>query len=418
MDHDRAEAPPRPAAPRHADDEGDPAHRRDVPLVPEHLRIQGLEDWLERNGLRAPGDDPDDPDDDTVAIREERARLRRGHDYEAALHKRFFAGLERAQEAAHRERLRTVRAAPAATIALVSDRDPDQPLVVPLVPLAMSCDTVFALVSSWNLYNQRHQVDDNDETSCQGSSSRHPASTISLSLPFGAGAVRQFVGLVLGTIQLSDVVSGHHRSDDPIGSKDGGAEHKSDDGGGEHAIIDCVRIAHYLQNTTLLEACVEVLLEAVDTDNCLALSQLADQLHLPRLFERAVAHMMDSIGNVSELLEQGQEEDVVTRELRDRIEAIQAAVRTSLHPAGRGRLYFSSLEEYIAIFAERVQYYRERLAEAQEQQAQRPRNSPGWRDAEVKIQRQQVRVQTLGAALQEQKRLFARCMQSKTMVES
>jgi len=59
-----------------------------------------------------------------------------------------------------------------------------------------------------------------------------------------------------------------------------------------------------------------------------------------------------------------------------------------------------------------VYYYKERLAEAMEQQAERP-HSEGWQDAQRKIERQRRRLHTLQVAFQEQKKLFGR---SKSMM--
>ena len=72
----------------------------------------------------------------------------------------------------------------------------------------------------------------------------------------------------------------------------------------------------------------------------------------------------------------------------------------------QSRLYFGSLEEYIAIFAEQVQYFRERLAEAKEQHQETLPESRAWCDAKAKIDRQETRVRTLEIALQEHKKLF------------
>jgi hypothetical protein len=152
--------------------------------------------------------------------------------------------------------------------------------------------------------------------------------------------------------------------------------------------------------------------------------------------------------------------DQFTPELQSRVAAIQSAIRSSVHgwvgssrsrPPGSAsscgtstiaastgsRLFFSSVEEYIAIFAERVQYYRERLAAAKEQADEllmlldppRRRAGPmvgrfvstapsdrlGGRlppsdryldDLRAKIKRQEARVRTLEIALQEHKNLL------------
>ena len=132
------------------------------------------------------------------------------------------------------------------------------------------------------------------------------------------------------------------------------------------------------------------------------MTQLADQLQLPQLFEAALKHMMQSVHN----LEEGECWDHLTPELRERIGAIQSAIKSSIHDQ-RSALYFGSLQEYLAIFAERVHYYKERLAEAMEQQAEKEQ-SPSWYDTQQKIERQRTRLHTLQVAFKEQKKLFGR----------
>jgi hypothetical protein len=94
----------------------------------------------------------------------------------------------------------------------------------------------------------------------------------------------------------------------------------------------------------------------------------------------------------------------LTPELRDRIVAIKGAFETSINT--QSRLFFSSLDEYIAIFAERVQYYKERLADAKEQQQRVLPGTRMWLDVDCKIRKQEQRVRTLEIALSEQKKLF------------
>lgn len=166
------------------------------------------------------------------------------------------------------------------------------------------------------------------------------------------------------------------------------------------ALVDCCLIARYVCAETMLDEIAEILIASIDTTNCLSLCQLADELNLNILFERSLAHMMDSIGD----LVNSEAYDDLTPDLRERIATIKKAIESSIH--SQSRLYFSSLDEYISIFAERVQYYRERLAEAKEQQQQQQSGTPVWIDAQTKIERQERRVRTLEIALSEQKSLF------------
>jgi len=164
-------------------------------------------------------------------------------------------------------------------------------------------------------------------------------------------------------------------------------------------IVDCCEIASYLQCPTLLDdILVPALIWSVDSANCLSLYQLADRLHLPSLVEASVNHMMRSLGSVEEHAIW----DDLTPELRERIKAIQHILQSS----NRTQLFFSSFDEYLAVFAEQVDYYRERLEDALHEQALLPNDSKGWAYAQAKIDHQQERVRILKLVLQEQKNLF------------
>jgi hypothetical protein len=212
----------------------------------------------------------------------------------------------------------------------------------------------------------------------------------------------------------------------------------------------------------------DLLCESVETDNCLSLLELAEQLRLPRLWERSLKQVLramdefssaeDSNGNSACALPS----DHFTPELKNRVSAIQSAIRSSIHlgsvcaggapSAPSTRLFFSSIEEYIAIFAERVQYYQERLAAAKEQRDEllmagvgagnhsdgpaatgdsnrgrfvvTPRggyfavlggtSAQYLDDLQTKIDRQEARVRTLEIALQEHRKLLGAGSSSST----
>jgi len=164
-------------------------------------------------------------------------------------------------------------------------------------------------------------------------------------------------------------------------------------------MVECCRIASYLQCTVLLdEILVPLLIRSVDSANCLSLYQLADQLHIPALIEASVNHMMQSLGSVEEHAIWGD----LTPELRDRIQAIQQILQSS----NRRQLFFSSVDEYLAVFAEQVDYFRERVEAALQQQMLHPKNSRSWEYAQSKIDQQEERVRILKLILQEHKTLF------------
>jgi hypothetical protein len=170
-------------------------------------------------------------------------------------------------------------------------------------------------------------------------------------------------------------------------------------------------LAHYLQCTELLDCLVhKILIRSVDSANCMSLAQLADQLHLPALLEASLNHMMRSLG----CLEEHEIWGDLTPELQERIRVIQQLLQSSVNQSRGGqrqKLYFSSFTEYLAMFAEQVDYYLERLTEAKLQQDQKQQEqrhtTPAWEYAQTKIDQQQERVRILKVVLAEQKKLFS-----------
>lgn len=186
----------------------------------------------------------------------------------------------------------------------------------------------------------------------------------------------------------------------------------------EEQVVEVCRLAHYLQCTVLLdETLTPLLVKSVDSSNCMSLCQLADSLEIPALLEASCHHMMRSLGS----LEQHEVWGDLTPELKDRIQTI----RKLLESRNSKILFFSSFDEYLALFAEQVDYYRERLEDAQRSQerlaqaasqqpatgravrlAARGPSQKAWDYAQSKIDEQKERVKVLKLVLQEQKKLF------------
>lgn len=325
----------------------------DVIVEQDVLFIQDLEGWLQIHGLRGPDDDqPDQGKGDVVRARQ---RLEEEASYERQVHEISFGDALR--EAEHTQQIRRdfLDSIQGLQIDLITA---DGTLAgISLRKLAEKCDTIYTLAGTWeNFSNDKHNI----QFSLDG---------------YSKDTVQEFVAVLL---------------DDSKSARDISAD----------AIVDCCFLAHYLCADQFLNDITDVLLESIDTSNCLTLCQLGDRLNLPLLFERSLAHLMDTIGD----LERSETWDDFTPELRDRIATIKSAIESSVN--SQSRLYFGSLDEYIAIFAERVQYFQERLAEAKEQHQETSTGTPAWYDTKTKIDRQERRVRTLEIALQEQKKLF------------
>ena len=342
-----------------------------VPVIPEEHRIESFEQWLQANALPS-------------HVAEEEDRWERRHDcqrvaaaqaYQQAVHQQAFGEYQRNEQEARAQKEAQLQAwkGKRLTITCRDDRVVEN---VDLVPMAAVCDTIFALAASWRHFNSSENTDDEKDVENEQNRNNHDDATLLLNLPdYHVEVVQVLIDIVVQNKSLQDI--------------------ERDD-----IIVELCQLANYVQHTALLQETVQILLQSIDSANCLAITQLADQLHLPRLFEAALQHMMQSVHN----LEDGDCWDDLTPELRERIAAIQSAIQSSIHDQ-RSALYFGSLQEYIAIFAERVHYYKERLAEAVEQQARLPQ-TPAWYDAQRKIERQRARLHTLQVAFAEQKKLF------------
>jgi hypothetical protein len=230
---------------------------------------------------------------------------------------------------------------------------------VPLRKMAESCDTIMALTC---FHQSQPQTQRN-------------GLTFSLS-SFDHNAVIEFLALVLGNKTAQQVSSEH--------------------------IVECCEIARYLQCDSVLESLVDILEQSMNASNCMSLCLLADRLDLPRLFETSMRQMMTSIENL-------QQDDLFQEfspELQRKIFDMQTVLHSSIH-ANHHKLYFGTMQEYLSIFAENVQYYRERLAEAKERQAEgAPLGGRAWDYAQAKIANQEARLQTLERVLKEQQQLF------------
>jgi hypothetical protein len=157
--------------------------------------------------------------------------------------------------------------------------------------------------------------------------------------------------------------------------------------------VDCCRLAHYLQHSSLADAYASMLSNSVNAENCYSLLLLADRLQLPILREKSLHQVLYNMDRLTmAATSNGQLDDFMTKELRGRVASIQTAIRSSLLGASpsrsslskdvtalrqsapsatiasgsSSRLVFSLVEQHVLTFAERVQYVRERLTATKE----------------------------------------------------
>jgi hypothetical protein len=391
-----AEPPNRILRPLEEDDE--PAVR--LQNVVPHRFLQDLDGWLEFNGLRSAEDVLDQGE--TASTQEERLRVSEEDQYVKSIHNAAF--LDSIEQEAHdrnekklffsRWRGRTMD---------IHTAEKDCIYNVPLDRMAQMCETVYVMAR-----NKFRNVDGSNGK-CAVAIDWNYSFHLSLK-SYSKSSVQEFVNVVLSHSSCDSALKEKEENKVFTGENTAWVATAVDQISND-ALLDCCRIAHYLMAEPVVNAITNVLLDSIDTENCFVICQLADELSLSStLMERALIHMMDTIGevNIGKAEESGWDDTGVwSKEWKERILLLKRALESS--SMQHRRLYFSSIEEYLSIFAERVQYYKERLAEAKEcHRMSHPRNigSCGWLDAQRKIERQEQRVRTLEMALAEQKGLF------------
>lgn len=313
------------------------------------LQIEDEEEWLRRNGL------VEEPYASEYNQSEARRRVQEQVNYQKKIHDKIFEKEQKQDQYAQKQRQERLNDWKEETVSLVTGDMQEDPISVNLAMLALHSDTVFAMA------NSRDHFD---------------GSALSVSLPeYSCNALQAFLDMLPETylpVEDSTIKYDH--------------------------IVDACRLSHYLQCTELLQKIVKILIAEIDAANCLSLCQLAEQLALPVLMEASLSFIMKSLTS----LETHEVWNELGSELQDQIQAIQAILKSN----NRRDLFFSSFTEYVAVFAEQVQYYKERLAEARIQQEQHDETSPAWAYTQKKINRQAERVETLSMMLAEQKRIF------------
>merc|ERR1712154_56443 len=95
-----------------------------------------------------------------------------------------------------------------------------------------------------------------------------PAITFALT-QFDYESVQEFIALVDETKSVEDTTPDH--------------------------IIECCRIAHFLQSNLLLEEIVDIIKQSVDANNCASICVLEDQLQVSSLMHASMEYVMDRL---------------------------------------------------------------------------------------------------------------------------
>ena len=188
-------------------------------------------------------------------------------------------------------------------------------------------------------------------------------------------------------------------------------------------IIECCRIAHYLQSREILDSIVSVISSSIDAENCTSILILADQLQLPSLSQSSMRFVMERLDSIQE----NEFWDDVPKALKIHLVTLRNAAMSSLVAKSHSKkVCFSSSKEFLGIFSDTIQEHRERLREAKLRQREiieereRLNASRGRyrvaidvmggdvRYAGTKIEKQERRIQTLETFYSEQKAIFSK----------
>ena len=332
------------------------------------LQIESEEDWFRHNGLYSPFYGAESQTNQLEA----RQRFEEQKQYQTQVHEKIFRDKDVMADEARSNRMEEWKGD---KILIVTERSTSEdestnnnPLLLDLVSVARHSDMIYTLADSRQYFEANQTKTD----------------TLKLTLePYSNHTVKNFFGMLLD-----------ESGDDNIYSRDDG-----------ECLVNCCRLAHYLQCNTFLENIIDILVESVNSENCLSLLALADELTLPRLLESSLSYILEALPHKSM---DSQEEKDIWHELHPELRHQVESMRTLLQTKNTCKLFFNSLPEYLALFSEQVQYYKERLHEARLQQAHRNPSSPAWQYAQEKIDLQSQRVNTLVQVLEKQKRIFSR----------
>jgi hypothetical protein len=158
----------------------------------------------------------------------------------------------------------------------------------------------------------------------------------------------------------------------------------------ERHIVECLKLAHYLQCRIVLDTLATILEQSIDSHNCMAICSLADALNLHALFEASVNFVIERLDAFQGTAVNESEEETpspcssscdcgdddkegfgeiwasLPYDLRSRVMTMRNVMRSSI--IGRGSkvsgLFFSSAAEFLAIMSETIRDQEERLTEA------------------------------------------------------
>ena len=418
----------------------------------EPLALESFDDYVRRHGLlNAP--DGEEPGGEFNGLNREEAIEQVRIDDEYLLHVIEKHHQEGTTSSLHDEQ-------DAAQVQSIEEREGFVSLLlsnkttfnIPVQPLVAFCDTALKMVDS----RERYGIAERSSSILIEEKDRNEESSIIIEISlieFDADATMEFVNVltILWHHRLQLIIPervSRHTSDEMDESIANTCKVTLIDEGkiSEQNIVECLRLAHYLQCRVILNTLTTILESSIDSRNCMAICSLADSLNLKSLFEASINYVIErldafqgttAVGVVdteSITSDTSGDDDTevwssLPHELRSRIMTMRNVMRSSV--IGRGSkvsgLFFSSGAEFLAIFRETIREQNERLQEAMErcQEVIRERTEQWHRrgrwlsDSETdfingggvaycleKIENQSRRLKTLEKFYDEQKTIF------------
>lgn len=423
--------------------EGEGEEGNDLPLP----ALESLDDYVRRYGLlsAAGGDDPPSGEYNGLNCDEAKEQVRAEEAYcdEVIAKHHGMSHEQRLHDAASQHQIEESEGLVSLLLANKST------YTMPVQPLVAFCDTAQRMIDSREHYGivEDGKASNTSPNLEMGGTEDCPIMKISL-VEFDADATTEFIGvlMVLWDHRLKWIIPGivpqkRNRNDEmkEIISNVCNKALINDGTIPEQHIVECLRLAHYLQCHVVLDTLTSIVKSSIDAHNCMAICSLADSLNLSSLFEASVNYVIERLDavqgtadgkvNMETLSSVSKGDNDIAEpvvwaslpyELRSRIMTMRNVMRSSV--IGRGSkvsgLFFSSGAEFLAIFRETIRDQNERLKEAKERSQEVIRERlDQWQGHGVlncrdvaycleKIETQSRRLKTLEKFYEEQKTIF------------
>ena len=209
-----------------------------------------------------------------------------------------------------------------------------------LYDLCDKCDIIYAFASSSSQWSNSNSIKSTSIESNNNHNHNNAHEKLTFSLKeYDPNAVQEFLALVQGTKKAKDISA--------------------------ECIIECCRIAHFLQSNSLLEEIADIIKASIDAENCAYICILADQLEMPGLLQSSMRFVLDTFDKI----ETDTIWDDFPESLKHHVVTLRNAAKSSIIARGsQSKVFFSSSNEFLGIFSDTLREHKERLQEAKMRQ--------------------------------------------------